>query len=112
MNNKLHILLLCNLGASTGILVSKMKEVVNNSEKLKNKDIKIEARPAGELNEHITNFDVLLLGPQIGHRFDELKELADAHQKPIEIINSRDYGTMNAGNIVKQAIVMNSQKVN
>jgi cellobiose PTS system EIIB component len=112
ISNKLHILLLCNLGASTGILVSTMRDIVSKSEKLRDKDIKIEARPAGELNEYISNFDVLLLGPQIGHRFDELKEIADSYQKPLEIINTKDYGTMNGANILKQAILMDSQRNN
>lgn len=104
---KLHILLACNLGASTGIMVAKMEEIVRNSEKLKGKDIKISAQPAGEILEHIENYDVVLLGPQISHRFDELKQVADAYNKPIEIINSQDYGTVNGGNILKAAIALN-----
>lgn len=108
--DKLHVLLLCNLGASTGIMVSKMKELAGNSAKLKNVDIKIEAHPAGELKEFIDQFDVILLGPQIGHRFDELKEIAEDHKTPLEVIDSRDYGSINAGNILKQAIVMKMSK--
>ncbi len=108
---KLHILLACNLGASTGVMVGKMEDIVKNSEKLKGKDILIEAHPAGELREHIEAFDVVLLGPQISHRFDELAEIATAYHKPIEVINSQDYGTVNGGNILKAAIALklNSQ---
>ncbi|EFP3845241.1 PTS sugar transporter subunit IIB, partial [Listeria monocytogenes] len=47
--NQLHVLLVCNLGASTGVMVTKMKEIAQNSEKLTNTDVKIEAHPAGEL---------------------------------------------------------------
>ncbi|MEG0285961.1 MULTISPECIES: PTS sugar transporter subunit IIB [Vagococcus] len=104
--SKLHILLACNLGASTGVMVARMEEVVKNSEKLKDKDILISAHPAGELEEYIDKFDVVLIGPQISHRFEELKQIADAHGKPIEIINSQDYGTVNGGNIIKAAILL------
>ncbi len=39
----LRILLTCNLGASTGIMANKMKEVVENSDSLKNNNVHIEA---------------------------------------------------------------------
>lgn len=50
---RLHILLVCNLGASTGIMVAKMREIAQNSKALANVDVKIDARPAGELREHV-----------------------------------------------------------
>ena len=36
MGNKISILLVCNLGASTGIMVAKMRTIAEKSEKLKN----------------------------------------------------------------------------
>ncbi|EUJ44543.1 PTS system lactose/cellobiose-specific transporter subunit IIB [Listeria fleischmannii FSL S10-1203] len=33
--DRLHVLLVCNLGASTGVMVTKMKEVAAGSEKIK-----------------------------------------------------------------------------
>lgn len=104
--DKLNILLACNLGASTGVMVGKMEEIVKNSEKLKGKEIRIEAHPAGELRDYIEEFDVVLLGPQISHRFAELKEIAMEYHKPIEVISSQDYGTVNGGNILKAAIAL------
>lgn len=102
----MKIMLACNLGASTSILVKKMETVVEGSEKLKDKNIQIKALSVGEIEDHINDYDVILLGPQISHRLDELKKIADAHQKPIEVINSQDYGTMNAGNVIKEAIAL------
>ncbi|NGP46193.1 PTS sugar transporter subunit IIB [Bacillaceae bacterium SIJ1] len=110
--DKLYILLLCNLGSSTAIMVSRMEETANKSEKLNGVDVKIEARPAGDLPECISDFDVVLIGPQIGHRFNELKSIADVYQKPIEIIDSRAYGSVNGGMILKQAILMKLNAVN
>ncbi|GAX47117.1 PTS sugar transporter subunit IIB [Pseudolactococcus reticulitermitis] len=104
--DKLHVLLVCNLGYSTGIMVTKMKEVAENSQSLKDVDIKIEAHPAGELKEYIEDFDVVMVGPQMKHQLNALTEVAAQFNKPIEVINSRDYGAVNGGNILKAAILM------
>jgi len=100
----LHILLVCNLGASTGIMVAKMREIAQNSKALANVDVKIDARPAGELREHVEEVDVVLIGPQIKHLYEHLKEICDQYEKPVGIISTQDYGTVNGGNILKQAL--------
>lgn len=102
----LNILLVCNLGASTGVMVSKMRTIAAESEKLRNIAIKIEAHPAGLLIEKISEFDVVLLGPQIKHRLAELEAICHQHQRPIGVIDIRDYGTVNGGNILKTAILL------
>lgn len=107
--NQLHVLLVCNLGASTGVMVTKMKEIAQNSEKLTNTDVKIEAHPAGELREHIEDFDVILVGPQIKHQLKHLSEIAE-YNKPIQVIDTKDYGTVNGANILKDAIILKLNK--
>ena len=104
--DKLHILLVCNLGASTGVMVTKMKEIALNSEKLKNIDIKIEAHPAGDILEYIDDFDLVMLGPQIKHRFKDLEKICIEKNKPIAVIDTKDYGSVNGGNILKAAIIL------
>ena len=74
--------------------------------KKKDVDIKIEAHPAGELKEYIEGFDVVMVGPQMKHQLGALTEVATQFNKPIEVINSRDYGAVNGGNILKAAILM------
>lgn len=104
--DRLHVLLCCNLGASTGVMVNKMREIALKSEKLKGIDIKIEAHPASDLIEYIDDFDVIMLGPQIKHRLNELKAISEPKGKPIQVIDTRDYGTVNGANILKTAILM------
>ena len=104
--DKLHILLVCNLGASTGVMVTKMKEIAANSEKLKHVDIKIEAHPAGDILEYIDDFDLVMLGPQIKHRFKDLEKICLERKKPITVIDTKDYGSVNGGNILKTAILL------
>ena len=103
---KLHVLLVCNLGASTGVMVAKMREIAANSNSLAGTDVKIDARPAGDIKEYVADYDVVLMGPQIKHQYDRLKKICDEHNKPIGIIDMKDYGFVNGGNILKQAIVL------
>ncbi|HEM5123084.1 TPA: PTS sugar transporter subunit IIB [Streptococcus suis] len=104
---KLSICLACNLGASTSILVEKMKEVVAGSQKLSRVDVAIEAIPAGNITaEIVKDYQIVLLGPQIGHRLAEIQEKVSAVGIPVDVIKASDYGTMNAANILKQAIYL------
>ena len=57
------IMLCCNAGMSTSLLVQKMQAEVAN----RGLDIEIEARPMNEAHDHLDECDMLLLGPQIGY---------------------------------------------
>jgi len=103
----LRILLVCNLGASTGVMVSKMREVAEKSDKLKDQNIHIDAHNAGELTGHIANYDLVLVGPQMKHKFAELAAIAAQHGKPIEVIDSKAYGLADGALILKQALYLN-----
>lgn len=103
---KLSICLACNLGSSTSILVNNMKKIVDSSEKLSSLDVTIDAIPAGSIDETIKNYQVILLGPQIGHRKAEIMEKVKEFNIPVAVIDPTDYGTMNAKNILKEAIYL------
>ncbi|MBF0778887.1 PTS sugar transporter subunit IIB [Streptococcus cuniculi] len=103
----LSICLACNLGASTSILVGKMRSIVEVSEKLSSSNVTIDAVPAGSIDEKILEkYQVILLGPQIGHRKEEIEEKARPYHVPVAVIHAADYGTMNAANILKEAIYL------
>lgn len=57
------IMLCCNAGMSTSLLVQKMQAEVAN----RGLDIEVEARPMNEAHDHLDECDMLLLGPQIGY---------------------------------------------
>lgn len=103
---KLNILLTCNLGASTSIMVNKMEDVRKASLKLQAMEMKIEAHPVMMLEEVIHDFDVVLLGPQMRHRLQEVELICKPLCIPVQVIDAKDYGTMNAGNIIKSALVL------
>lgn len=92
-----HVMLCCNAGMSTSLLVQKMQK---NAEE-RNLDIEIKARPMQEAMDHIHEADVVLLGPQIGYALDDYKKATD---KPVEVISMMDYGRMNAPKIIDRAL--------
>jgi PTS system cellobiose-specific IIB component len=56
------------------------------------------------LREYIKDYDVVLIGPQIKHQYDNLKKICDKNNKPIGVIDTQDYGMVNGGNVLKQAL--------
>lgn len=92
-----RILLVCNGGFSTSMLMSRMEEVAQQ----KGIDIDINAIAETDVEEENFAYDILLLGPQIGHR---LEEFSDLLEKPVYVIDSYDYGTMNGEAVLDFAL--------
>lgn len=86
------IMLCCNAGMSTSLLVQKMQADAT----ARNLDVEIEARPLNEAMDKIATADVILLGPQIGYTKGDFEKATD---KPVEVIPMVDYGRMNATGI-------------
>ena len=57
-------------GISTSLLVNKMKRLIRNE----NLEIAVTAMSERAFQGYTGQTDVLLLGPQLGHRFESLKE--------------------------------------
>ncbi len=47
-----------------------------------------------------------LLGPQIKYKMADFKPLADELHKPISVIDTMDYGMMNGGKILDDALAL------
>lgn len=90
------ILLACAGGFSTSMLVAKMKEAA----KEKGLDLWIDAVGESDIDDHLDS-DIILLGPQIAHRLDDLKANLDI---PVFVIESLDYGTMNGKAVLEFAL--------
>lgn len=94
-----NILLVCNQGMSTSMLVQKMQTAA----KEQGLEVGIEAKSVTEAAKVIDNVDVLLLGPQVGYQKGEMETLA-AGRIPVEVIDMRDYGTMNGKKVLAHAL--------
>ena len=91
----MKIMLCCNAGMSTSLLVQKMQKEAAS----RGMDVTIEARPMNEAMDHINEADVILLGPQIGYAKGDFEKAAEG-RIPVAVIPMVDYGRMNAPKIL------------
>ncbi|MGX8834140.1 PTS sugar transporter subunit IIB [Amedibacillus sp. YH-ame6] len=91
------IILLCNAGMSTSLLVNKMKEAADNS----GFACTIQAHPISSASVVAKDADVILLGPQV--RFALAKVQKECPNIPCVSIEPSAYGTMNGAAVIEQA---------
>ena len=83
----MKVLLICAAGMSTSLLV-------NNMKKFAEPDDVVEAYPVAQLEGIIDQYDVILVGPQIRYKLKDIQKIADAHKKPVDVIDMVVYGQM------------------
>ena len=91
-------LLVCATGMSTSLLVNRMKEAAETKEI----EFQIEAHPVGQIEKYGEAADDILLGPQVRYELKNVKKMF--LDKPVEIINMQDYGTMNGAKVLYTAL--------
>ena len=84
---------------STSLLMNKMKEEADN----RGLEVSVEAIGEKTLEQHLGEFDVLLLGPQVRYVIPNVKKIL-AGKIPFDVIDMRDYGMMNGANVLKRAL--------
>jgi cellobiose PTS system EIIB component len=94
------IVLFCNAGMSTSMLVTKMQKAA----KEKNIDAVIEAYPEAQLTKRLDGTDVVLIGPQVKFLFQKIKGECDKKGVPCDVITAADYGMMNGAKVLDQAL--------
>lgn len=95
----IRITLACAGGMSTSLLMNKMKDEADK------RGIEIQIQAIGEksISEHIDEFDVLLLGPQVRYMLSSVQKLVEGIA-PVAVIDMRDYGTMNGPKVLDTAL--------
>lgn len=94
-----QILLVCAAGMSTSLLVNKMKAAA----KTKEIEVEINALPVSECSSVIDSVDIVLLGPQVRFQKPQVDALVKG-RIPVEVIDMRNYGTMNGLAILEKAL--------
>lgn len=94
----MNIMLACNAGMSTSLVVSKMEEAA----KAQGKDYKIWAVEQSQIEDELGNFDVLLLGPQIVYLERRIKKIV-GDAAPVAVIDPAAYGSCNGAAVLAQA---------
>ena len=90
---------------STSLLVTKMEAAA----KEKGVETKIFALPFSDAPRVLEEVDCILLGPQVRFQKASIEKLAasrKAGQIPVDVIDMRDYGTMNGKAVFEKAMKM------
>jgi PTS system cellobiose-specific IIB component len=90
----MKIMLVCAGGMSTSILMKKMEKFGVE----KGVDLDIKAFAVQDLEENYKSYDVILLGPQISYKFNDIKKSVTT---PVGVIQSYDYAVGNVENIMR-----------
>ena len=96
------IMLVCSAGMSTSLLVTKMEQA---AEKVGD-EVEIFALPMSDGINRLSTVDCVLLGPQVRFQKSAIEKLAAGRKKgpiPVEVIDMRDYGTMNGEKVYNYA---------
>ena len=93
------ILLVCNLGMSTSMLVQRMESAALK----RNIEVQIEAVPFTVAEKVVDEWDIVLLGPQVRHQLAGVKAASNG-TTPVELINMRDYGIMDGEKVLSFAL--------
>ena len=94
----MRIMLACNAGMSTSLVVTKMLEAAAEQ----NKEYKIWAVEQGEIQGELGNFDVLLLGPQVRHILRRVTKLV-GNNAVVDVIDGPAYGRCDGAAVLEQA---------
>lgn len=102
MSEKLDIVLCCSAGMSTSLVVEKMQDAA----KEKGIDAEIKAVPVSSVEDLDSShkIDILLLGPQVKFKLNELKEVYKDQNTLVDVINMIDYGMINGEKILTDAL--------
>jgi Phosphotransferase system cellobiose-specific component IIB len=96
----INILLACGCGASSGFIAQSMRKAA----KAKGIQAHIRAVSDTEVLGVIGDYDALLLGPHIGYRLTEFQKRFEKENKIIEVMDQRDYATLNGEAILEKIL--------
>lgn len=96
---KKTIMLACNAGMSTSLLVTKMQKAAEKA----GEDVTVFATSADQIDQKIDQEhpDILMLGPQVRYLFKSIQAKLDI---PVQVIDMKDYGLMNGEGVLNTAL--------
>ncbi|WP_242273005.1 PTS sugar transporter subunit IIB [Bacillus cereus group sp. BfR-BA-01310] len=94
----MKVLFVCSGGMSSAIVVNALKK---EAEK-KGVDMEVHAIGTNEIVEEVKNgWDVVMVAPQVRHRFDSVKKLAELVSVPCGIIPPQAYTPLGGPTLLK-----------
>lgn len=95
-----NIVLVCQHGASTGMLVEKMMKAANE----KGIEIVINAYPDSKLDTVIADADIVLLAPQVRFKKTTFENKYQNLNLDFIVIDTIDYGMLNGAKVLNQVL--------
>ncbi|MEQ8170011.1 MAG: PTS sugar transporter subunit IIB [Candidatus Eremiobacterota bacterium] len=97
----MKILVICSGGMSTSMLVKAMSRAAEGM----NEDIAVESGSVSGLINMIDKIDLIMVAPQVRHRLEEIRNIADRYNKPVVLIEPQLYGLIDGKGVLNQALV-------
>lgn len=94
------IALLCEVGASTGMVVRRMRAAAKSA----GIKAEIEACPYSQIDLVLDAFDYVMLGPQLKFRLASARSEHPDQADRIDVVAPVDFATLNGEKILAQAI--------
>lgn len=91
----MNILIVCVAGLSSSFLVTKMKKYALG----KNEVPLIESCNYDKIEDFINDYEYILIGPQLAHKFDVITEKYHSLNKKFLLIDPMDFGLCKVENI-------------
>lgn len=90
------VLIICGAGASSAFMAKNIRIAV----KERNLDYKFIARSDSELDEYISDIDMLLIGPHLSYMYQDMVKYAKPYHVPVYVIDQKAYGSLDGHAVV------------
>lgn len=96
----INLLLVCDQGFSTSMMETALKNEISK----RNLKATVEAVGISALSSHIESADVVLFGPQVAYRMEEIKEKYPDRINTMYVMNPTDFALMEANKVLDEAL--------
>ncbi|SMO77810.1 PTS sugar transporter subunit IIB [Melghirimyces algeriensis] len=100
MKKPLRVLIICGLGGTSHLLAKKVKEAAQR----RNISFDVEAGSILDFRNRLTQFEVLLLEPQVRHMKKELQSVAKRDGIALGAVDPRSFATMDGDAVLDQIL--------
>lgn len=95
-----RILLCCGGGISSGMLAQNCRKAAKKN----HYDAKIDAKSESQVNDYLTQIDVLMLAPHYEVELDKFTKLAAPYNVKVAVIPKNVYGMLDGAKLVQMAM--------
>lgn len=97
-----NVLLCCGAGMSSGFLAQQLRSAA----KKKKIPMQAAAKSQNDIEDYLSNADVLLIGPHLAYLKEDLEKKCKPYNIPVEIIPKNVYAALNGAKLLDQVIAM------